>query len=160
MDGDPYLRLAHLRVQFPYDVHPQLHVLPLQLPYELAVGLPQPVELPVVQGDQRPVVEREVDVAVDEGGQDQGRIARRLLHPAPAAGQQPLADADEQLGEHRVLAGEVAVEAGAADAHGGPYLVDADAVESARGEKAGGLAEDLLATGRGGGGTGAHGKPF
>lgn len=159
MHGDAYLRLADLRVQFPYDLHPQLHVLALQLPYELAVGLPQPVELPVVQGDQRPVVEREVDVPVDEGGQDPLRGARRLRHAVAAAGQQPLADADEQLGQHGVLAREVPVQAGAADAHRGAYLVDADTVESARGEEAGGLTEDLLATG-GGGRSGAHGKPF
>lgn len=78
-------------------------------------------------------------------------------------GQQPLADADEQLGEHRVLAGEVPVEAGAADSDGGAYLVDADAVEAALGEEAGGLLEDLLAAGGcrdAGGGMGAHDESF
>lgn len=78
-------------------------------------------------------------------------------------GQQALADADEQLGEHRVLAGEVAVEAGAADTHRGPYLVDPDTVEAALGEEAGRLPEDLLAAGGSrdtGGGMGAHEDSF
>lgn len=146
-------------MQLAHDGHPQLHVLALQLAYELAVGLAQPVELPVVDGDQRPVVEREVDVPVDERGQHQGGVPGRFLRPAAPAGQQPLADPDQQLGEHGVLAREMPVQAGAADAHRGPYLVHAHAVESALGEEAGGLVEDLLATGRGGG-TGAHGNPF
>ncbi len=47
------------------------------------------------------------------------------------------------------------VEPGAADADGGPYLVDPDAVETAFGEEAGGLLEDLLAAG-GGVGSGGH----
>lgn len=78
-------------------------------------------------------------------------------------GQQPLADADEQFGEHRVLAREVPVEAGAADADGGTYLVDADPVEAALGKEAGGLLEDLLAAGGSrdaGGGMGAHEQSF
>lgn len=159
MHRDPHLRLAHLGVQLPYDLDPQLDVLALQLPYELAVGLAQPVQFPVVEGDQRPVVEREVDVAVDQRGEYAGRVARRFRDAVAAAGQQPFADADEQLREHRVLAREVAVQAGAADAHRGPYLVHADAVESALREEAGSLAEDLLAPGRGGR-SGAHGNPF
>ncbi|CAM5607470.1 hypothetical protein SGRI78S_02433 [Streptomyces griseus subsp. griseus] len=68
-----------------------------------------------------------------------------------------------KLGEHRVLAGEVAVEAGTADPDGGAYLVDADAVEAALGEEAGGLPEDLLAAGGSrdaGGGMGAHEDSF
>lgn len=93
--------------------------------------------------------------------------------PSPAAppsvtrsfpcGQQALADADEQLGEHRVLAGEVAVEAGAADTDRRPYLVDPDTVEAALGEEAGRLSEDLLAAGGSrdtGGGMGAHEDSF
>lgn len=86
-------------------------------------------------------------------------------------GEQALTDAHQQLGEHRVLAGEVAVEAGAADADRRPYLVDADTVEATLGEEAGGLSEDLLAaggsrdtgdgTGSGAvGGIGAHGDSF
>lgn len=159
MHGHPHLRLADLGVQFPYDLHPQLDVLPLELAHELAVGLAQPVELAVVQGDQRPVVEGEVDVPLDQGGEDRLRIPGRLLDAPPAAGQQPLADPDEQLGEHGVLAGEVPVEPGAADADRRAYLVHADAVEAALREKTSGLTEDLLATGRGGR-SGAHGNPF
>ncbi|MGC0426287.1 hypothetical protein RKD32_002642 [Streptomyces sp. SAI-195] len=73
-----------------------------------------------------------------------------------APGQQRVADPDQQLGEHRVLAREVPVQAGAADPDGGAYLVDAHPVEAALGEEPGGLLEDLLAAG-GGVGSGGHG---
>jgi hypothetical protein len=58
-----------------------------------------------------------------------------LRQPALAAGQQLPADPHQQLGEHRVLAREVPVQAGAADADRRPYLVDPDAVETALGEE-------------------------
>ena len=70
-----------------------------------------------------------------------------LRHPPLAARQQPPADADQQLGEHRVLAREVPVEPGPADADRGAYLVHADAVEAALGEEPGGL---LAGSARGG----------
>ncbi|CAM5303797.1 hypothetical protein SCALM49S_08997 [Streptomyces californicus] len=74
----------------------------------------------------------------------------------PPRSSSALADPHQQLGEHRVLAGEVPVQAGAADADGGAYLVDAHTVEAALGEEPGGLLEDLLAAG-GGVGSGGHG---
>lgn len=148
MDGRPDLALGGVGVQGADHVHPQLDVLALELPHELAVAVAQPVQLAVVQGDQRAVVEGEVDVPVDERGEHLLRDAVGLGDPAPAAVQQPAGDADQQLGEHRVLAGEVPVQPGPADTHGGAYLVDADAVEAALGEEPGGLLEDLFAAGR------------
>ncbi len=166
VDGRAGLVLGEGGVEVADDGHPHLDVLALESAHPLAVGVPQAVQLPVVQGDQGTVVEGEVDVALDErvqerlGGPALGGV---LGDPQLPAGQQPLADADEQLGEHRVLAGEVPVEAGAADPDGGAYLVDADAVEAALGEEAGGLLEDLLAAGGcrdAGGGMGAHDESF
>jgi hypothetical protein len=92
--------------------------------------------------------ERELDVPVDEGGQ--GLLGRagggRAL---PSLGQQPLADADERLGEDVVLAGEVLVEGRARDAARAADVVHRDAVEPALGEQGGGGVEDLLAPGGG-----------
>lgn len=119
-----------------------------------------------MQGDQWAVVEGEVDVALDERVQERlgGPVTGGVLgDPQLPAGQQPLADAHEQFGEHRVLAREVPVEAGAADADGGAYLVHADPVEAALGKEAGGLLEDLLTAGGSrdaGGGMGAHEQSF
>lgn len=167
MDGDPGLALREGRVEGAYGLDPDLHVLPLELAHALAVAVPQAVQLAVVEGDQGPVVQGEVDVALDEGVQERVRGAApggaALGDAQLPAYQQALADADEQLGEHRVLAGEVTVEAGAADTDRRPYLVDPDTVEAALGEEAGGLPEDLLAAGGSRdtcGGMSAHGDSF
>lgn len=159
MHGAARDRLGDVLVDLADDTDPQLHVLPLELPYEFAVAVPQPVQFAVVQGDQRAVVQREVDVAVDQRGEHGRRVTGRGRHTLPAAVEEPAADADEQLGEHGVLAREMAVQARPADADGRPYLIDAHAVEAALGEEPGGLVEDLL-TARRCRGPGAHGKPF
>ncbi len=164
--GDAGPVLGQRRVQGADDADPDLDVLALEPPHPLAVRVAQPVQLAVVEGDQGAVVEGEVDVALDERVQKglRGAAAPGLVlrHPPPSALQEALADPHQQLGEHRVLAGEVPVEAGAADADGGAYLVDADTVEAALGEEAGGLPQDLLAAGGGrdAGGMGAHGDSF
>ncbi len=155
VDGRAGGRLGQARVDLADHLHPQLDVLPLELPHQLAVAVAQAVQLAVVQGDQRAVVQREVDVALDQGVEDAGRgHPVGLRQPPPGPGQQLAADADQQLGEHRVLAREVPVETGPADADGGAYLVDPDAVETALGEEPGGLLQDLLAAGGGVGSAG------
>ncbi|ESU47984.1 hypothetical protein P376_4032 [Streptomyces sp. HCCB10043] len=165
--GDTGPVLGQRRVEGADDADPDLDVLALEAAHPLAVRVAQPVQLPVVEGDEGAVVEGEVDVALDERVQEglRGAVAPGLVlrHPQTAAFEEPLTDPHQQFGEHRVLAGEVAVEAGAADADGGAYLVDADTVEAALGEEAGGLPEDLLAAGGGrdaGGGMGAHEDSF
>lgn len=150
--------LGEVRVEAAYDAHPQLDVLPLELAHQLAVGVPEAVQLTVVQGDERAVVEREVDVPLDQRVEDRlgshpGRV--RIGEPPLRPGQERLADADQQLRQHRVLAREVPVEPGPADADGGAYLVDADPVEAPLGEEPCGLLEDLLSAG-GGIGSGGH----
>lgn len=153
MDGGAGLALGQEGVAGADHFDPQLHVLPLEPAHSLAVGVPEAVQLTVVQGDQGAVVEGEVDVALDERVQQRlrGAVAggRVLGDPQLSAGQEALADADQEFGEHRVLAGEVAVEAGSADPHGSAYFVDAHAVEAALGEEAGSLLEDLLTACRG-----------
>lgn len=81
-------------------------------------------------------------------GEPSPEVASSVTRSCPC-GQEALADADQEFGEHRVLAGEVAVEAGSADPHGSAYFVDAHAVEAALGEEAGSLLEDLLTACRG-----------
>lgn len=152
-------RLREIPVDLADDTDPQLHVLPLELPYELAVAVPEPVQLTVVQGDQRAVVQREVDMAVDQRGEHGPGIAGRRRDPFPAAVEQPAADPDEKFGEHRVLAREMPVQPRPADTDGRPYLVHSHAVETTLGEEPGGLVEDLLAPRRRRG-PGAHGNPF
>ncbi len=151
MHGDAGLVLGEGGVEGADDADPDLHVLPLEPPHPLAVRVAQPVQLAVVEGDEGAVVEGEVDVALDERVQERLRGAvtagRVLRHPQTAAFEEPLTDPDQQFGEHRVLAGEVAVEAGAADPDRRTYLVDADTVEAALGEEARGLPQDLLAAG-------------
>ena len=94
---------------------------------------------------RRVMYEREVDVPLDE--RNDGRTGvRGLPSPEPALAEKLLADRDQHLGEHGVLAREVPVEPRAADAHRGTYLVDAHAVEAALGEEPRGLLEDLIAT--------------
>ncbi|CAM5679455.1 hypothetical protein SMICM304S_05484 [Streptomyces microflavus] len=113
MHGDAGLVLGQAGVEGADDTHPDLHVLALEPAHPLAVRVAQPVQLAIVEGDEGAVVEGEVDVALDERVQEgfRGAVAPGgvLRHPEAAAVQQPLADADQQLGEHRVLAGEVAV---------------------------------------------------
>ncbi|CAM5562593.1 hypothetical protein STENM327S_00965 [Streptomyces tendae] len=79
--------LGDRRVSLPEHPDPQLDVLPLQLAHHLAVGVPEAVQLAVVQGDQRAVVEREVDVPLDERVEDRlgsGRPVRlRQLAASP-----------------------------------------------------------------------------
>jgi hypothetical protein len=158
VDGGAGGGLGDRRVDLPEHPDPQLDVLPLQLAHHLAVGVPEAVQLAVVQGDERAVVEREVDVPLDQRVEDRLGAGRpvRLRQPPLRPGQQRVADAHQQLGEHRVLAGEVPVQAGTADTDRGAYLVDAHPVEAALGEEPGGLLEDLLAAG-GGVGSGGHG---
>ena len=126
-------------------VGPQLDVLTLKRPHPLAVRLRQRLPVAVLDDDQRPVPERELDVPVDEGahgGHGVGRLGRTL----PADRQQLLADRDQHLGQDGVLAGEVLVEPRARDADGGAEVGDRYPVEAAGGEELGRSLEDLLAT--------------
>lgn len=155
--GGPGRGLRQGRVRLAHDLHPQLDVLPLELSYELAVAVAEAVQLAVVQGDQRAVVEREVDVPLDERVEDRLGVPVRLRHPPLATREQLPADPHQQFGEHRVLAREVPVQTGAADADRRSYLVHPDAMEAALGEQPGGLLQDLLASG-GGVGSRGHGS--
>ena len=122
---------------------PQVDVLALEGAHPLAGLGRQRLPVAVLDDDQRLVRERE---------------RRRASRPAPRAlpgvgglrdplltlGQQPLADVDEHLGQHRVLGVEVLVERRAADAHGLADVADGDAVEAALGEQPRGRVEDLV----------------
>ncbi|SCE46123.1 hypothetical protein GA0115252_150934 [Streptomyces sp. DfronAA-171] len=155
-------RLVRRGADLAEGVHPEFDVLALEAAHPAAVLVAEAVELPVVEDDQGAVVEGEVDVAGEERVEYRFRGSLGRREARASAREQALADADEQFGEHRVLAREVAVEAGAADAHGRAYLVHPDPVEAARGEEAGGLPEDLDPSCRRvcARGAGAHGKSF
>ncbi len=73
--------LGEVRVEAAHHTHPQLDVLPLELAHQLAVGVPEAVQLTVVQGDERAVVEREVDVPLDQRVEDRPGATP----PAPSA---------------------------------------------------------------------------
>ena len=68
-------------------------------------------------------------------------------HALGAAGEQRLADPQQHLGQHRVLAGEVPVDRRAGDADRGTDVVDPDGPGAALGEELGGGPEDLVPAG-------------
>ena len=79
-----------------------------------------------------------------------GRVVAGRVHDGPTAGEQSLADADEQRGQHRLLAGEVAVDGRPADADRRAEVLDRDAVEAAVGEQPrGGRQQRVAALGLG-----------
>jgi hypothetical protein len=125
---------------------PLVDVGALQGAHPLAGLVGQVAPVAVLDHDQRPVLEGELDVPLDErleglAGAAGGRDPRAPL------GQERLADGHEHLREHRVLGLEVLVERGARDAARRAELGDRHAVEPPRGEEVGSDVEDLLAAG-------------
>jgi hypothetical protein len=90
------------------------------------------------------VLQREFDVPRDQRSQCRP-VVRGGGGAAPAFGQQPLADAHQHLGEHGVLAGEVPVERGPADAARRTELADRHPVIAALGEQSRRGGDDLVA---------------
>ena len=114
----------------------------------LARVVGQRLPVAVLDDDQRPVPQREVDVPVDQRRQRRGGVGRGV-GPLAADLEQPLADRDQHLGEHRVLGREVLVERRPGDPARRPDVGDRDPVEAARREQLRRGREDLLAPVRG-----------
>jgi hypothetical protein len=91
------------------DVDPGLDVAALQPPHVLLVGPGQARERPLLDGDQGRLGEGELDMPADQGAQRGVRPAR-LPDALAALGEQPLADPDEHVPQHGLLAGEVPVD--------------------------------------------------
>ena len=122
---------------------PDLDVLALGLAHLLPRLQRQRRPVPVLHHDQRLVVQREGDVPVDQ--RPQGLLgSRRRRDPARPTVEQLVADADQHLGEHRVLGAEVPVERRPGEPAGGAELGDGDAVEALLREQLGRDGQDLL----------------
>ncbi len=124
---------------------PDLDVLALGLAHLLARLEWERGPVTILYDDQRLVLEGESDVLVDERTQ---RLVRRSgsTHPATTLGQQLVADADQHLGQHRVLGPEVPVDRGTGEATRSTQLGDGDAVEALLREQLGRDGQDLLST--------------
>jgi hypothetical protein len=99
--------------------------------------------LPILDDDEGAVIQREVDVPVDERVERLGRVRRRC-DPGFALLEQPLADVGERRRQQVALAGEVLVDGRPGDAAGPADVVHGGTVEAALGEQRGGGVEDLL----------------
>jgi hypothetical protein len=132
------------RVQPRQHGHPHLDVAALQPAHLRGLGVRQRAEVAVLDGDQRGVVEGEVDLELDQRAQLGGGVGAGLGHPLAPAGEQALADPHEHLGEHRVLAREVPVDRRAGDTDRRADVVHADRPGAPLGEQLRGRLEDLL----------------
>ena len=124
---------------------PEVDVLPLQAAHLLARVVGQRLPVAVLDDDERPVPQREVDVPLDQRHQGGPRVGRGL-GPLATDLEEPLADRDQHLGEHGVLGGEVLVERRPGDPARRADVGDADPVEAARREQLRRGREDLLAS--------------
>ena len=118
--------------------HPLLDVAALEAAHLAPVLVGEGVEVAVLHADDVGVAEREVGVERDERRGAPRRRPRTASTTARASVEQVPADADQQRGEHRLLAGEVPVDGRPADADGGAEVFDRHAVEAAVGEERGG----------------------
>jgi hypothetical protein len=122
---------------------PDVDVLPLERAYLLARDRRERLPVPVLDDDQRPVSEGEVDVPPDQRVDRVAGVVGRA-HPCLPLVEQTLADVDEHRRQHGVLGGEVLVERRSRDPASPADLADGDTVEALGGEQLGRGLEDLL----------------
>jgi hypothetical protein len=127
--------------------HPHFDVAALQPAHLGRVGIGEGAEVAVLHRDEGGVVECELDLEVDQPAQLGGGVGAGGGHPGGAAGQQPLADPQQHLGQHRVLAREVPVDGRPGHPDGRPDVVDPDRARATFGEQLGGGLQDLLPSG-------------
>ena len=125
------------------DVRPHGHVLVLERAHGPICDLRKARKIPLLHGDDVGLVQGELHVELDQRGERLRRVLRPLGATPPSV-QQPLAHADEQLGEDVLLRAEVAVERGPGHARRGAEVVDGDPVEATGREQLRGTPEDLL----------------
>jgi hypothetical protein len=99
--------------------------------------------IPVVDQDQLGLGQREVELPADEAEQRLRRGGGRLPDALPAVAQ-GVADPDQQRRQHRVLAGEVPVDGGAADPGRAADVLEADAEVAVLGDEALGRGQQRL----------------
>jgi hypothetical protein len=125
---------------------PEVDVLPLQVTHLLPRVVGQRLPVAVLDDDERPVPQGEVDVPLDQCDQGCPRVGCGL-RPLASDLEEPLADRDQHLGEDGVLGGEVLVESRPGDPAGRADVGDADPVEAARREQLRRGRKDLVAPG-------------
>ena len=125
------------------DVRPHGHVLVLERAHGPICALRKARKIPLLHGDDVGLVQGELHVELDQRGERLRRVLRSLGATPPSV-QQPLAHADQQLGEDVLLRAEVAVERGPGHACRGAEVVDGDPVEATGREQLRGTPEDLL----------------